>query len=1040
MDRLFRRMLWSCVVGASGLQSLATAEERRPPYPTPRASAEARVAALESELAALLQKLRAPDYDGTADVEPAEILPVGGIESPLPRATPIPADATRDVLDFEDPFGDEVVPTQHRQTVRPAPNPGPVPAAPQAFEPLPPEKPVPVRTPAPAAAPLSPQAERLRKIEQEIDALKSARDEVAAEAPEATGESSDPFADDVPPKRREVRNVVTGVPTPAPPAAASELPVEINPRPTAPRVSQRPAVERQTSRQPAAQPVVENPSSAATGEPPIDPLLSRVRRLESELEDLKRSHNPKSVLPETDAPEPKTPHTPAPAPVTAQPAATPAPISESDPFESEDVLSTAEETEGTNRAAEPIRGDSRPEAHPLPRATQPAVRQAARPPVTDPFADDEMPRRPTPSLKRGVPVPAVPTSAHAAESPVAVPHEVLREEGSLVNGQATPRSTELHLRRATRPNPAVGLPPAAGQSTRPAPANVVKPLPRTTIAVRQPAGTSTPTVHRNIPTRRIVAGRAEFAPPPPSPRLDSSVNGERAPEARPAASPSRDAAPIDADESAVVPAQQTENAAKSDVSDSDLPKDAAVEGSVPDDAYFGTGRITDADWLARRERLIEEIRRARQSTAAEGLQEAARPDVSGRGKAETIVAPVIESKPTAKPRINPNGATAAPAPPEDPPPEIRSPQKNQDTDPLGPSTTTPPAAPTTSPNALPESSPQSPNPPSNLNTAATASSMPRTAPRRAARPSGRGGSSRGSLFGSQGIDDVFQLGDSNVTFYAGYDLLVLQPRFENSEGLIVDSGTTSSKNFDFDYELSPRAVAGLVFDGGFGVRFQGWQFDHGTRISQTDAVGGLVRTPRITPSNTLVPIVLTTAAANDTLRAEHSLQFQSYDLEGTWQQRFRESAVTITGGVRYLQMDQRFDVQRVTGAGVIDRTLRHDHDFEGVGPTIAAEWNWPFGDSALSVYAGGRGSVVFGSRSQSTTLKDAAGTLARELNIDQAAHVGIGEAGLGLQYSSNGLTLRAGYEGQVWTDVGSATSRNGNMGLQGFSASLGFSY
>jgi hypothetical protein len=293
------------------------------------------------------------------------------------------------------------------------------------------------------------------------------------------------------------------------------------------------------------------------------------------------------------------------------------------------------------------------------------------------------------------------------------------------------------------------------------------------------------------------------------------------------------------------------------------------------------------------------------------------------------------------------------------------------------------------------------------------------------------------LFAAQDVDNLF--GGGNGTFYAGYDLLMLQPRFENSEGLIITPamGQTSSKSFDFDYELSPRFFAGIAFDSGFGFRFQGWQFDHGTRISESSATVGGVRTPVISPSVAIAPLP-TTGGGVEELRAEHSLQFQAYDLEATWQQEFRRSAMTIAGGIRYLHMEQRYDVQRVDVAGAITGTLRHDHDFEGVGPTVAAEWLCPFGDGGLSFFAGGRGSILIGSRNQSATRFD--GVATQDLNINQPGHVGIGEAGLGLQYSSGALTVRGGYEGQIWTDVGSATSRTGNMGLHGFSASIGFSY
>ena len=140
-------------------------------------------------------------------------------------------------------------------------------------------------------------------------------------------------------------------------------------------------------------------------------------------------------------------------------------------------------------------------------------------------------------------------------------------------------------------------------------------------------------------------------------------------------------------------------------------------------------------------------------------------------------------------------------------------------------------------------------------------------------------------------------------------------------------------------------------------------------------------------------------------------------------------------------MEQRYDVQRIDANGDLSGDLSHDHDFEGFGPTLGAEWLSPLGDSGLAFYASARGSILFGTRDQTVTRHDnTAPVLVRDDHLNQGAQIGVGEVGVGLQYEVESLVFRAGYEAQLWTDVGSATSATGNMGLQGLFASFGFSY
>lgn len=1037
MDRLFRRMLWSCVVGASGLNAVARAEDLRPSTPSPRPSAESRLAAIEAEMSALLQKLRQPAPADPLDLD--ENAPALLPESPLPRATlpaavpsvlpatAVPADMAGDLFDFEDPFDDApIVATQYQSPPQPAPAVPPVPSAPSAFEPESVEQRIPKRVASRAVpAPDTPasRAERLKRLEQEISALKATRpatessEDVARDvpadndptiAPQSSPSQQGAVAVSASQTAADAATpaVVTSRPlsTPAPaPQRRSTLPAsptaidapQITPRESATRPA-RPAAPANVSPGPnGATNNVRKPVEAN------DAVITRLQRLERELDQIRQERIAKKSLREQAA------------------QATPAPSAASEQANAEEDFRDPFDN-GPQRPATPARRATR-----VPEPTRSTANsRSAAASAFDPFVEEPVFAPPSPPAKPASRI-AAPTAPRSEQfvRPIA-PTTVARQDpgpNSTSRGDTAPSAAPAPRVRATaRPT----VPPAQALPNREA------------SSAASPVGQSPAHV---FPTRRIPATQNEIAPSPPDPRLSPSQANLTAPVS---------AAPQDATATAhntqfTAPNQPTEDSELVGASGEGESTDAS--SAEDESASVGSGTSQDSAgatkvWKERRESLVDKIQRARQSrphTTSSESHYATRTDAGKRSEGDGLATTPGE-RPKSGSEPNSKGATIAPAPPADPPPVRREPRRSPNpADSLGPSTTTPPEtlSPTTSPES-PQSDPTAaPSPLPPRETAGSTPASPSAPGRIVTAP--RNSSSHGMLFSARDVDNLF--GGGNGGFYAGYDLLMLQPRFENSEGLVITpvAGLTSSKNFDFDYELSPRFFAGMAFDSGFGFRFQGWQFDHGTRISELSAAAGGVRTPAISPSGAAAPLVLA-AGAGDELRAEHSLQFQAYDLEATWQQMFRRSAMTIAGGVRYLHMEQQYDVQRINGAGAITGTLRHDHDFEGVGPTVAAEWLCPFGESGLSFFAGGRGSILIGSRNQVATL--VAGGVTQDFNIDQPGHVGIGEAGLGLQYSSGALTVRGGYEGQIWTDVGSATSRTGNMGLHGFSASIGFSY
>ena len=71
------------------------------------------------------------------------------------------------------------------------------------------------------------------------------------------------------------------------------------------------------------------------------------------------------------------------------------------------------------------------------------------------------------------------------------------------------------------------------------------------------------------------------------------------------------------------------------------------------------------------------------------------------------------------------------------------------------------------------------------------------------------------------------------------------------------------------------------------------------------------------------------------MQARHSIAIQTYDAEATHRMQFGRTLITVAGGVRYAEVEQRYDVQRFDAAGLMSGALSHDHDFHGFGPKQA---------------------------------------------------------------------------------------------------------
>ncbi|MFH1924135.1 MAG: hypothetical protein ABIP48_30135, partial [Planctomycetota bacterium] len=120
-----------------------------------------------------------------------------------------------------------------------------------------------------------------------------------------------------------------------------------------------------------------------------------------------------------------------------------------------------------------------------------------------------------------------------------------------------------------------------------------------------------------------------------------------------------------------------------------------------------------------------------------------------------------------------------------------------------------------------------------------------------------------------------------------------------------------------------------------------------------------------------------------------------------------------------------------------------NRSLKGIGPTMAVEFNRPFGFWGLSLFGAARGSVVFRDSDAVVFRRLGARTDRTYRKEDADKVMGIGEAEIGLEWrrclsARADVFIRGGYEGQLWQEAGSPNNPAGDLGFEGFSLALGF--
>ncbi|MCH7988130.1 MAG: hypothetical protein IID46_03150, partial [Planctomycetes bacterium] len=226
-------------------------------------------------------------------------------------------------------------------------------------------------------------------------------------------------------------------------------------------------------------------------------------------------------------------------------------------------------------------------------------------------------------------------------------------------------------------------------------------------------------------------------------------------------------------------------------------------------------------------------------------------------------------------------------------------------------------------------------------------------------------------FGLNGFLNPF---DSTSTgragLFAGGGVVILEADFDASTAFFIENQTvsptlTTSQDFNYQHEGAPRIWLGWQDDWGLAFRITWFEFEDRRKESAVAAAefiffNGL-------PSPTIAGGVLLGGSEGDTINAQSSIEYYTFDAEITQELNFDNWQTTFGGGFRHAAVNQRYNANGT--AGGVAGSSRIRHRFDGEGPTVFAEVRIPvlgskdrrfIGSANLSVFAHARGSILFG--------------------------------------------------------------------------------
>jgi len=283
----------------------------------------------------------------------------------------------------------------------------------------------------------------------------------------------------------------------------------------------------------------------------------------------------------------------------------------------------------------------------------------------------------------------------------------------------------------------------------------------------------------------------------------------------------------------------------------------------------------------------------------------------------------------------------------------------------------------------------------------------------------------------------------------GFQWTFVKPHYSKNIALTTmtgdgaNSSTFSDTQFDYDLELAPRAWIEANLPKNWSWRLSYWQFDQSPATASTspNANGfGEITHPAFGD------VDISTTIPTDTLSASSRLNVYTIDLEALKQANLDGWQLGVGGGVRYASAEQKYFAQLRDTGNVLLGQIDFSHQFEGFGPTLSVSARRPV-TGQLKLVCAARGSLLFGdgsSRFSAGEDLDLANPFTTTRQTNREDLLPIGEVRVGLEWLSPKnrrswqWLLSTAMEGQMWGNVGNASSETADLGFLGFQVGAGW--
>jgi len=285
----------------------------------------------------------------------------------------------------------------------------------------------------------------------------------------------------------------------------------------------------------------------------------------------------------------------------------------------------------------------------------------------------------------------------------------------------------------------------------------------------------------------------------------------------------------------------------------------------------------------------------------------------------------------------------------------------------------------------------------------------------------------------------------------GAGFYYIKPQWETNPAFLTSTATAggvvlNQQDFDYDHEFAPRIWLGYVGGSGLGVRGHWWGIDAESSASIT--TGGATAIFSAQP----LGLGLLTVGPGDVMNFQSEIELDAIDLEAI--QTFGRNGWSglVSGGVRWVQIRQQYQVLAVPTIGLSD-TVDSTHSFDGLGPTASLELRRRLWDTGFSLYGMGRTAILFGNSDQHV-VRVFDGAVDVDATAGQWDVIPIGELEFGTEYdwdtdfgnafvnvSMVGMTyFGAGNSANVESVYTGGADNTSNLGFFGLTATAGIRY